>query len=259
MKIITCMKIGFIISMYDEMDVVKKTVSVLKQNKCPIIVIQSDPKELSKVLDQNLVDHYEKLPDLAGSKEEYLRERSNLKDATTPVKAVTRNYGAGFLAAKKFDVDWWITILGDIAISNLEGIEKIIQKMIQNDKSIGITRAVGQVFLDNDKKPSRIQNSDTTDFMPQFFIVKDDLVKQGLFSKFDITNRYTTEQCLGDEVNRFCSEKNTDFNDVVHVISDYAYPQFIEGLNYNPDKIKIPKHIDGFVNFLRRIKLKYST
>ena len=65
MKINTCMKIGFIISMYDETNVVKKTVNVLKQNKCPIIVIRSNPKESSKVLDQNLVDHYEKLPDLA--------------------------------------------------------------------------------------------------------------------------------------------------------------------------------------------------
>jgi len=252
------MKVGFIISMYDEIETVKKTVDVLRQNKCPIIVIQSDPSDLSKVLESNLVDHYEKLADLAGSKEEYLKERSNLKDATTPVKAVTRNYSAGFVATKKFDVDWWVAILGDVTISNINGLQKIIQKMLQNNKFIGITRAVGQAFLDNDKKHNRTQNNDTTDFMPQFFIVKDDLVKQGLFTKIDITNLYTTEQCMGDEVNRFCSEKNLNFNDIVHVISDYAYPQFIEGLHYNKDRIKMPKYVDGFVNFLRRFRVRLS-
>ena len=63
------MKIGFIISMYDEIDIVQNTVDILKQNKSPIIVIQSDPQQPEKLLEQNQVNFYQKLSDLAGSKE----------------------------------------------------------------------------------------------------------------------------------------------------------------------------------------------
>ena len=55
------MKIGFIISMYDEIDIVQNTVDILKQNKSPIIVIQSDPQQPEKLLEQNQVNFYQKL------------------------------------------------------------------------------------------------------------------------------------------------------------------------------------------------------
>ncbi len=253
------MKIGFIISAYDEIVILNATVNSIKKNNFPIIVIQSDPNNAAKMLDPNKVDFYQKLSDLAGSKEEYLKERddTNIKQATTPVKAVTRNFSFGFLASHKFDVDWWITILADVSISNINGITKLIEKMIKQNKSIGVTRAVGQVFVDQNNKLTRIQNMDTTDFMPQFFIVNSSLIKKGLFSNFQITNPFTTEQCLGDEVNRFCLEQKTDFKTLIYVISDYAYPQNISGLKYNSDRINMPKYVDKLVNRLRRIKIKY--
>ena len=242
--------------MYDELNIVKKTISVLNQNNCKIAVIQSDPNDPSKLLDPSLVDYYQKLSDVAGSKEEYLKERESFKNigSSTPVKAITRNLSIGFSAIQDLYVDWWIVILGDILISDLSGIEKIISKMITQKKSIAVTRAIGQTFMDDDNNPTRVQYVDTTDFMPQFFIIKSDLIKKGLFSNFQITNHFATEQCLGDEVNRFCSDNNFDFNEIVFVISDYAYPQFISGLAYNPDRIKMPRYIDGFVNFLRKMK-----
>jgi len=254
------MKIGFIISMYDEIDIVKNTVSVLKQNNCPIIVIQSDPQQPEKLLESNQVDVYEKLSDLAGSKEEYLEERNDhtSKAATTPVKAITRNFKSGFSNIKNFDLDWWVVILGDVSISNTEGIQKIIKQIIRQKKFIGVTRAVGQVFKDNNDKLKRIQKDDTTDFMPQFLIVHSSLIKKGLFSKLYITNPYTSEQCLGDEVNRYCLENNTDFKNIVYIISDYAYPQFISGLKYNSDRVNMPRYVDGFVNKIRRIKTNFS-
>ena len=127
--------------------------------------------------------------------------------------------------------------------------------MNKQNKSIGVTRAIGQTFMDDNNKLTRIQQSNTTDFMPQFFIVKSNLIERGLFSKFIITNRFTTEQCLGDEVNRYCLENNTNFNDIVFTISNYAYPQFISGLKYNSDRVNMPRYVDGFVNFLRRLKI----
>ena len=126
--------------------------------------------------------------------------------------------------------------------------------MVKEKKTIGITRAVGQVFIESNQEFTRIQKDDTTDFMPQFFIVKSNLVEKGLFSKIEITNLYTSEQCFGDEVKRYCTENNTNFENITFIISDYAYPQFISGLQYNPDRISMPRYIDGFVNFLRRVK-----
>jgi len=253
------MKIGFLISMYDEINTVENTIKVVQEEKYKIIVIQSDPNNKLKILNKNKVDHYEKFSDLAGSKEKYLKERDQdkIEFSSIPVKAITRNLSAGFSVTKKFDVDWWIVILGDVVISEITGIQKIINKMNLQNKSIGVTRAIGQVFMDDNNKLTRIQHRNTTDFMPQFFIVKSDLIKKGLFSKFRITNRFATEQCLGDEVNRFCLENNTNFSEITFIISDYAYPQFISGLKYNPDRIKMPRYIDGFVNFIRRRRIKY--
>lgn len=254
------MMIGFMISMYDEIEIVKNTIITLKQNNCPIIVIQSDPQQPDKLLESNQVDHYEKLSDLAGSKEEYLQERddNNMKAATTPVKAITRNFKVGFEKTKNFDVDWWVVILGDVLISNIEGIREIITQMNSEKKLIGITRAVGQVFKDNNDELTRIQKNNTTDFMPQFLIVNSSLIRNGLFSKLNITNPYTSEQCLGDEVNRYCLENNTSFKNLVHIVSNYAYPQFISGLQYNSDRINMPRYVDGFVNMIRRIKINFS-
>ena len=66
------MKIGIIISMYDEIETTQNSIMNLKQENCPIVVIQSDPNDPSKTISSSSVDFYEKLSDLAGSKEEYL-------------------------------------------------------------------------------------------------------------------------------------------------------------------------------------------
>ena len=250
------MKIGFIIAMYDEIVTATNTINTLKKNNLPIIVIQSDPQQSKKLLDAHLVNFYEKLSDLAGSKEEYLKERE-ADSPLTATKAIIRNLKAGFNVTSNYDVDWWITILGDVSISNMTGIEKIIKKMMSKNKSMGIVRAVGQVFLDKNNQFTRIQKNNTTDFMPQFFITHSSLIKKGLFSKFELTNPYTTEQCIGDEVNLFCVENKIHFKDLVYIVSDYAYPQFISGLEYNPDRITMPRYMDGLVNLLRRFKIRF--
>ena len=79
-----------------------------------------------------------------------------------------------------------------------------------------------------------------------------------MFSKIKITNLYTCEQCLGDEVMRYCTEYSTKFENITFIICDYAYPQFISGLQFNPDRINMPKYIDGIVNMLRRMRTKHS-
>lgn len=250
------MKIGFILSMYDELDEVMKTIEILKRENCKIIVIQSDPKN-PNVLQSDQVDYYKLLPDLAGSKEHYVEERAHMKRGTTiPARALSRNYGHGFTIAKNFDVDWWVAAVGDMMISNLNGIRPLIQKMIELKNSIGVTRAVGQNFLDDSAEFTRIQWHDTTDIMPQFFIVNAALVKKGLFNEIKVTNRYATEQCLGDEIIRFCNANGLKYWDVCYSFCDYAYPKYIEGLRYNPVQARLPRYIDAAINAFRRFYLR---
>jgi len=252
------MKIGFVISMYDEISKVMKTIEVAKKNNCPVIINQSDPKNENELLDKRIVEHYELLEDLAGNKEQYKEERKHMDKGTTiPAYALSRNFSHGFSAAEKFDVDWWVAILGDVEISNLNGIKKTIEKISEKNKLIGITRAVGQIWPDDNFQFTRIQKKNTTDFMPQFFIVNAKLIENKIFHHIKVTNKYASEQCLGDAVIQFCKENSTEFENIVFTICDYAYPKFIEGLKYNPIQAKLPRYIDGMINAARRIKLKF--
>lgn len=251
--------LGCIISMYDEIETVSNTIDFLKKENCPIIVIQSNPHQDNKILDKSKVDYYTLLPDLAGSKESYAEERRHDElGTTTPAKALTRNYSYGFKESKNFDTEWWIAILGDTLIYNLNGITKIIQKMIKNDKKIAFTRAVGQVFLSVERKLDRIQKHDTTDFMPQFFIVHSDLVKTGLFNEVKITNIFTPEQCFGDEILRYCKENSLEFWGICYSFCDYPFPKFVDGLKYNPKQAKVPRYLDGTLNAYRRFKVRLT-
>lgn len=252
------MKIGFVISMYDEIDKVNETIVIAKKNNCPVIVIQSDPKNKNELLNPKSVEHYELLEDIAGNKEQYREERRHMERGTTiPSYALSRNYSHGFLAAEKFNVDWWIAILGDVEISSLDGIKKIIERMSHKDKLIGVTRAVGQIWPDNDFKLTRIQKIDTTDFMPQFFIVNVKLIKKKTFHNIKVTNKYASEQCLGDAVVKYCKNNSINFESIVYSICDYAYPKFIQGLKYNPVQARLPRYIDGAINAVRRIKIRF--
>ena len=173
------MNIGFLISVYDEIDIVKHTVATLNENNCSIIMIQSDPNDPSKLFEPSLVDIYKKLSNVAGSKEEYINERENFKieGSSTPVKAITRNLKVGFSYHPDFHVDWWVVILGDVLISNLVGIKKIISIMMKQKKSVGITKAVGQTFMDNNNILWTSATSDPGDEGPY----KSAIYKIGLF------------------------------------------------------------------------------
>lgn len=249
------MKIGIIMSIYDEN--VRETILNVNK-KCHTIVIQSDPKKVELILENDLVNFYKILPDIAGTQENYSEEISNMakKGSTIPARALSRNFSYGFTEAKKYDADWWISIVGDVRINNLEGLTKIIEKMIKLKKSIGVTKAIGQKFIDKDGLFTRLQNSKTTDFMPQMFIVKNSYIQKGLFTNIQVTNPWTTEQCLGDEVLRFCNENSLKYDEEVYVISKYPYPKFITGLVYNPKQAHWPTYVDAVVSTLFTLKMK---
>ena len=244
------MKIGFIISMYDEIDQVLKNIKKIKKGGCTIIVVQSDPKDPEKLLDKSWVDYYELLPDLASSIKEYKKAR-RAGSTTIPARALSRNFSHGFKIAKNLDLSWWVAIMGDVSIINLDGIKKIINNMIKKNKILGITRPIGQTLFDKNGELTNYLALDTTTFTATFFIVNRIAVKKGLFNNIKITNPYASEQCFGDEAKNFCNANSINFHESCYFISDYAYPDFIKGLKYNYPQPKTPKFLRPLKKFLK--------
>ena len=155
-------------------------------------------------------------------------------------------------------MNWWIVILGDVKISSLKGIIKIIEKMILQNKTLGITREVGLIFDDKFGKSGKTEKSNTHNFVPTFFITDAKLVKKEIFHNIEIVNPFTMEECMGVAATKFFEENNYDFFEQCYIIADYAYPKFIEGLEYNSDRTILPRYIDGVVSAFRKFKARFS-
>ena len=139
------MKLGLVISMYDEIEEVRETIISVKDN-CIVVTIQSNPGEKSKILDDKLCDEYLLLPDLAGSRKEYQEMVEKFKKGEPlPIApfAVTRNFSKGFSLIKKIDVDYVIAIEGDTKLKSFEGVLQIIEKMEKTRKLVACTRTLG--------------------------------------------------------------------------------------------------------------------
>jgi len=247
------MKIGVIISLYAEYENTLKNIHFLKKQSIPMIVVQSEPPDPKKIIDSKLVDHYKKFPDIAGTENIF----TDIAEKTI-CHPLGRNLSYAFRTAQSYDVDWWIIILGDVELFGLEGINNIIEKMILQNKTLGITREIGLVFDDKFGNPGKVEKSDSHNFVPTFFIINKKLVKKGIFQDIKIINPFAMEECMGIAANEFFKENNYDFFDQCYIISDYAYPKFIKGLKYNSDRTVLPRYIDGAVNAFRRFKTKFT-
>ena len=249
------MKIGFVISMYDEVDTVKHTLLNLGQFGCSSVVIQSDPGEKELVLDSSLCNKYEMMSDLAGNRQNYekiVEEKKEGKGEMIGPIALTRNFNRGFSMIKKFEIDYVVALTGDTRITSLDGILQIIKKMRKSKKILGATRTIGFTQYDEFGKYTRFQHRGIADIMPQFFIAEINAVRDGLFCNTERTNKFTTEQCFGDEIIRYCKQKNINLFDGFYRICDYAYPRFIEGVQYNPEQLsKMPQFFERFINWIR--------
>jgi hypothetical protein len=249
------MKIGVVISMYDEIDIVKETISNLRKYGSKIIVIQSDPGNEKMTLDESLCDRYEKMSDIAGGREKYagiIEEKKEGKRESIGPIALTRNFSRGFTLIQDYDIDYVIAITGDAKITNLKGISKIVKKMEKNDKSVAGTRHVGYTMYDEFGEFTQFQHRKITNIFPQFFLASIESVKNGLFCNIKRTNKFTTEQCIGDEIVRYCKKNKLEFFDIFYRISDTGSPRFINGLHYNSGQIsKIPQPFEKIINWIR--------
>ena len=249
------LKFGYVISMYDEIDIVKETIQNLKKFDSKIVVIQSDPGNEEMILDGSICDKYEMMSDVSGGREKYAKMVEKAKEGESeligPI-ALTRNFSKGFKFIQNFNVDYTIAITGDTKITNIDGIKEIAKKMQEEDKIVGASRTIGFTQYDKRGKFSRFQHRYITDIMPQFFVVNNKAIKNNLFCNIERTNKFATEQCLGDEIVRYCEHNNLKFFDIFYRISDFAYSRSIKGVQYNPEQYsKIHPSLERVINWIR--------
>jgi len=193
------MKIGIVITMYDEFDVLKESIINAEKSFHEItwVVVHSDNEKTDENLEyikQNT--KYIKLPNLKDTVDKF----------ELPSASVVRNYNAGFteLYSHNIDFDFVIGATADTFIINLDEILSVTSYY-----DAYVLQAIGQFFYNKTDNPAqgssatRFQSQDTTDIMPQFFMIKGRVaVEQKLFTSIKNLNKFTSEENLGNELLR---------------------------------------------------------
>lgn len=203
------MKVGIIITMYDESSIVIHTVRQIKSifKDSEIILVHSDNNENSKTFDtiKSLSSEYIKLPDMSG---EIVLENVN------PI--ILRNFNTGFkkLYESSDKYDLIVALTGDTLIHDASSFIRRAKEMKKNQWIAMVSQAVGQDFHAMSADGSRIiegrhQSETTTDFACCIFFLNGEwALKHQAFSNIEMTNKWSNEQCLGDEILKFLGDKN---------------------------------------------------
>ena len=195
--------LGVAITVYDEHKVVLESVENIKkycdgQNIQLIVsVAHSDSgdetEEILKI--RSMANHYTLLPNLGGT----------CRNEELGSLCISRNYSTAFssLLGQKYDLVAAFT--GDTLIQDASNFSRRFQDMKKNSWKAFVARAIGQKFHAEDTnrdivKEGRLQHENITDFMPQLFFLDGSLLESGAFTNIKITNKFTSEQCLGDEL-----------------------------------------------------------
>jgi hypothetical protein len=171
-----------------------------------------------------------------------LEDLSSLYDRyELPSQAICRNISKGFNEIYKIgNFDLIVVFTGDTLITDSNNFLRRYDEMLNNCWLGMVSIAVGQKFHSNDDDPinqilgGRIQNEDTTDFACCYFMVKGDFAeKHKSFADIKITNKFTSEQCLGDEMMRSLSNEGFGFDKIGILNSEspriaYSYHDGIE-------------------------------
>jgi hypothetical protein len=211
--------------MYDEANVVQHNIDVIKKyygNNSFIVVIQSDSgQEITGA------DVFKVLPNLSAQLDPY----------KLAANAVVRNYNEAFfqLYQNISHLRYVVALTGDTYISDASGLDRLYKKMIDAEKLICVSQAIGQNFHSKYADPprkieGRYQHDGISDFMPQFFLIEGNFAHHiKLFASTRVTNEFCTEQCLGDEL-----VVNTvrPFYKNAYIIAKNAY-DYNDGIIYN--------------------------
>ena len=217
-------RIAFCITMYNEGKTVQTNINNIREkyDNAVIIVIQSDASITIENADVFIV-----LPNLSGTIDKY----------KLPAHALARNYGRAFTELYKnyTDIDFIVALTGDTLIEKFDCLTDLYNQMTSENKIACVAQAIGQDFHASNSKPpiqcgGRIQHEGISDFMPQFFLIQGDFAYYTKFlSNMEITNKYCSEQCLGDEIMKYSS---VPFKEKVLVIAKHAY-DYDGGISYN--------------------------
>ena len=208
-------KLGLLVTMRDELQQVGESVHRLGPRLTKVVVVRSGVEPLPEGFPA--VHRFKLLPDLADS----------LLKWEAPTASLCRDYGVLFSAAALFEeVDWWVAITGDTVLLHEYGLERVVSDAVGKGCVLACCCAYGQDFhradltiedLGAGKGGGRKQVAGTSDFMPQLFFVAREAV--GAFAEIPITNRWTSEQCLGDA---FVAWAGEDWRTKRHVYSTEA-------------------------------------
>ena len=206
------MKLGLLITMYDEFESVADTIDRVGYKYDYIGITQSGQCRddgVSKRMDcrfrdiEGLSGVYDILPDLGPHYSKW----------ELPAQALCRNIAHLFDVYKKkneehcLDIDNFVVITGDTLLLHNWGIDQIVRDMTERGMPMAVSVATGQDFHRADKTldelkdgggGGRLQTPGCGDFMPQMFIVNSRLVDN--FISLEVTNVWCSEQCLGDAV-----------------------------------------------------------
>jgi len=167
-------------------------------------------------------DSYILLPNIAPDHDKY----------TLPSAAICRNYSVGFRKLRETtnNLDAVIGATGDTLFFDINQIKPHVATLRESGL---VLQAVGHDFHSSNADPAngieggRLQGPDTTDIMPQFFVFRGDFFyNTNLLLDIKITNPFTSEQCLGDNIIENLSQK---FHTCIRRLGVHAY-DFSDGI-----------------------------
>jgi len=182
--------------MHEEVSQVAETISRVKPRTTRIVLARTGT-EIPQDWEEHL-DHSDLLPEIPPETSKW----------EIPAVAITRGYSSLARVASRFeDVDWWVFLTGDTVLLHEYGVERAIADAAGKDCVLACCRALKQDFhaagltfedLEAGKGGGRKQTTDLPDFQPQLFMVRGDALREGLFHEIPVTNRWCSEQALGD-------------------------------------------------------------
>jgi len=202
------MKLGCVITMHSEHELVLKSIICLRKfyPEIVLIVVHSDDKLETSALSQikEMANEYLLLSDLSLN---ISRQAFRLRFGS---RAWGRNYSKGFsLLYEKYNVDFTIAFSGDTYVYDASRISQRILEMQSNNYVCYVSKLFGCKLHASTDMPeeniveNRPQDENSTDIIPNFFILDGKFAnKTKAFSNIEITNELTFEQCMGDELTR---------------------------------------------------------
>mgnify|MGYP001612230342 CR=1 FL=1 len=187
-------KLGLCVSMFDEVAQVSETIDRLKPRISRMLVARSGEAIPEEWLPR--LDWHGSFEDLSGSVSKW----------EVPAASLCRNFSALAESAIGFsEVEWWVFVTGDTVLLHEYGLERAIADAAEKECVLAACCAYGQEFhaadltladLEAGKGGGRKQLAGTSDFMPQLFMVASEALPA--FRAIPITNKWTSEACLGD-------------------------------------------------------------